>query len=310
MASGSTSFRSAVPLSVLQIWVSIISTFAKIGHFKGNLPAALWTFLENPQILKAGQNVTQDLKQLKNESQPPNSTPDIGGIELAKLVKERGVISDAQLGLAQICAVVLGAKLDKTTPVQVSSNWDDLELSAEQLEYAALDPLASLKIYHWLSTVSAPEEITDKTLPGTHISVYQEDGQVIAHGVLSCKPHTASLRSVNHLPTCTCVTIQEVLIPAVVIHHYKTSLSALGPAPFDILVKSTKLCSCAMLLTPPEEPVTEPSPSTSAPTMPTFPSSFSSSLCWNNFSISYSSLISSGLILFLFFALLTLSWCI
>jgi hypothetical protein len=89
MESGSTSFRSAVPLSVLQIWVSIISTFAKIGHFKGNLPAALWTFLANPQILKAGWNVMQDLKQLKNESQPPNSTPYTGGIELAKLAKEK-----------------------------------------------------------------------------------------------------------------------------------------------------------------------------------------------------------------------------
>jgi hypothetical protein len=175
------------------------------------------------------------------------------------LAKERGVISDAQLGLGDICAAVLGAKMDKTTPVRVSSNWDDLELSAEQLEYAALDPYGSLEIYHQLMRVSPPQEITDTTLPGTPVSVYQDDGQVIAHGILSREPPTPSLSGVNYSPTHAHVTIEEVLVPAAIIRLHKTSLSALGPTPFDILVKCTKLHSLTMALTTPEEPVTEPS---------------------------------------------------
>lgn len=54
-------------------------------------------FLANPQILKVGRNVTQDLKRLERESQGSNPAPYTGGVELAKLAKDLGVISDARV---------------------------------------------------------------------------------------------------------------------------------------------------------------------------------------------------------------------
>jgi ribonuclease D len=116
-------------------------------------------FLANPQILKVGWNVTQDLLRLERESQGSNPRPYAGGIELAKLAKGLGVISDARTGLADICAVVLGVRLDKTTPVRLSSNWDSLSLSPQQVEYAAADALVALQVYHRLSQIPVPKRI-------------------------------------------------------------------------------------------------------------------------------------------------------
>jgi succinylglutamate desuccinylase len=65
---------------------------SQIGHFKGNFPIALKTFLANPQVLKAGIKVTQDLRRLGQESKPDTSY--VGALELAKFAKDRNVISD------------------------------------------------------------------------------------------------------------------------------------------------------------------------------------------------------------------------
>jgi hypothetical protein len=43
--------------------------------------------------LKAGRNVAQDLKRLQDECQ--STIPFTGAVELAKLAKDRGAISDA-----------------------------------------------------------------------------------------------------------------------------------------------------------------------------------------------------------------------
>ena len=184
------------PTAVIQIaygkWVHIF----QIAQFNGKLPLALKSFLQNPQILKAGRNVSQDLKRLQNECN--SQTPFVGAVELANLAKAQGVISDAHAGLAEICAAVLHARLNKPTDLRVSSNWDNDVLSSEQLQYAALDAWASLQIYHQLSQFALPEVITDSALPGTPVSIHQDDGQIIAHGILSLELHEKRCREVNH----------------------------------------------------------------------------------------------------------------
>jgi hypothetical protein len=103
------------PTAIIQIaykkWIYIF----QIAQFNGKLPSALKSFLQNPRILKAGRNVSQDLKHLQKECNPQILF--VGGVELAKLAKERGVISDAHIGLADICAAVLYARLDKSIPL-------------------------------------------------------------------------------------------------------------------------------------------------------------------------------------------------
>src|SRR6266487_3419027 len=150
----------------------------QISQFKGKLPAVLLSFLQNPQIIKAGRNVTQDLKRLEKECS--SHIPFVGAVELAQLAKAHGVVSDAHVGLADLCAAVLHARLDKSTPLRVSTDWDNSQLSSEQLRYAALDAWVSLQICHCLSKIPLPALITESTLPSTPVSVLHDDGQVIA----------------------------------------------------------------------------------------------------------------------------------
>lgn len=58
---------SAQPTAILQIAYKSWFNIFQIGHFKGNLPTALKNLLANPQIIKAGRNVAQDLKRLEKE---------------------------------------------------------------------------------------------------------------------------------------------------------------------------------------------------------------------------------------------------
>ena len=162
-------------------------------------------------------------------------------MELAKLAKEKGAISDARLSLADICAAVLHARLDKSTPLRVRTDWDQPELSPEQCQYAALDAWASLQIYNQLSKVSLPGPITDDMLPGTPVSILQDDHQVIAHGILSQEPLSSTWKSVNHTKSRTRITVQKVLVPAAVLPLHEASLASFGPAPFDVLVKKSRI---------------------------------------------------------------------
>ena len=121
------------------------------------------------------------MKQLEREC--ISHIPYAGAVELAHMSKAHGIVSDAHVGLADLCAAVLHACLDKSTPLQISTDWENSQLFSEQLRYAALDAWVALQIYHHLSQIPVPGMITESTLLGTPVSVLQEDGQVIAQGV-------------------------------------------------------------------------------------------------------------------------------
>jgi hypothetical protein len=183
------------------------------------------------------------LRRLEKECK--SAKPFIGAVELAALAKKKGAISDAWAGLADICAAVLHEKLDKATAVRVSTEWDNSELSNEQKEYAALDALASLKIYHRLAQVPTSDKISDEAIPGTPVSILQDDGQVIAQGIISLNTTESPCRGLRQTPTRACVTIQNVVVPAAILPlHNNASLGSIDSVPFDILVKCTKLRSC------------------------------------------------------------------
>ncbi len=185
-----------------------------------------------------GRNVGQDLKRLQKECKSP--IPFAGALDLANLAKAKSVISDARVGLADLCATVLHARLDKSSPLRVRTDWDNDELSSEQLKYAALDAWVSLQIYQKLSHVSPPEKITQFTLPGTPVSILQDDGQVIAHGILSLDS-TSPCRGINLTSTRACVTVQHVTVPAAILPLHGITLASLGTPPFDIVVKRSKI---------------------------------------------------------------------
>jgi hypothetical protein len=205
---------------------------------KGNLPGALRSFLQNPHILKVGRNVGQDLKRLQKECQ--SSISFAGALDLANIAKSKGIISDARIGLADLCAIVLHTRLDKSSPLRVRTDWDSDELSFEQLKYAALDAWASLQIYQKISQILPSEKITQFTQPGTPVSILHDDGQVIAYGILSLNS-TSPCRGINITSTRACVTVQHITVSAAILPLHGITLSSLGPPPFNVVVKQSKI---------------------------------------------------------------------
>ena len=120
-----------------------------------------------------------------------------GAVELASLAKSCHVITDARVGLADICAVVLHCQLDKPTHLRISTNWTMAELSAEQIQYAIRDAWVSLQIYNQLSKIKIPGPLSEPALPGTQVILRHSDGQSIAHGWISHQIGGSSHKGVN-----------------------------------------------------------------------------------------------------------------
>ncbi|KAJ7506313.1 hypothetical protein B0H11DRAFT_1903699 [Mycena galericulata] len=79
----------------------------------GRIAPVLMQVLQNPQILKVGRAVSGDLKYLEQATCP--SQPFVGAVDLAKMAKDRLVVTNAKISLADLCAVTLGTRLNKNT---------------------------------------------------------------------------------------------------------------------------------------------------------------------------------------------------
>ncbi|KAK0462161.1 ribonuclease H-like domain-containing protein [Armillaria novae-zelandiae] len=144
------------------IWIFQLNDHIHSGPF----PSQLITFLKNPCILKVGQNVNLDLRNLQEES--GIKQPFAGGVDVAHLPKCKGVVKNTWISLADLCARVLKVHLNKDLATRISPDWHSDELSSEQLHYAALNAWASLKIYEELEQMQVPGEVIAFT-PGQDI---------------------------------------------------------------------------------------------------------------------------------------------
>lgn len=107
---------------------------------KVHLPDFVIEIFENKDITKVGVAIKDDLNSL-NKLAPFN--PD-GFIDLQKFVKQFGIEDN---GLKKLVANVLGFRISKKSQ---TSNWEQQDLTHEQLEYAATDAWACHQIYEVL----------------------------------------------------------------------------------------------------------------------------------------------------------------
>ncbi len=116
---------------------SFLFQLKKIG-----LPNRLKEILANPNIIKAGVAIRDDIKALnKLNSFTPN-----GFVELQTFVRNYGI---EDMSLAKLSAIVLGFRISKS---QRLSNWESDSLSEAQQRYAATDAWVGYKIYSKLIT--------------------------------------------------------------------------------------------------------------------------------------------------------------
>ncbi|KAJ3717330.1 hypothetical protein C8R42DRAFT_587212 [Lentinula raphanica] len=200
---------------------------------------ALRQILCNPRILKVGRNVAIDLKYLEQATASPANSF-VGAIDLAKLAKERLVIKRATMGLADLCAATLGKRLNKNVSERVSTLWENEALSRAQIEYAALDAYASLRIYEQLISIPVPSPLPSDTVPtsGDPILLFGDDrSRLIARGRISehYKPRS-SYNNINITDLRCVIEVTDVYVPGAVIStHHKRSLESFGSAPFHLV---------------------------------------------------------------------------
>lgn len=111
---------------------------------KISLPGFIIEILENPDIIKVGVAIKDDLKSL---CQIKTFTP-AGFIELQEYVKNYGIEDN---GLKKIVANVLGFRISKKNQ---TSNWENKILTKEQLSYAATDAWTCYKTYIRLTNIN------------------------------------------------------------------------------------------------------------------------------------------------------------
>jgi ribonuclease D len=104
------------------------------------LPNEVLKILSNPDIIKVGAAVREDIRNL----QKVNYFESASFLELQSYVKFFGI---ENYGLKNIAAIVLKFRISKA---QRLSNWENFVLTADQNLYAATDAWLGYEIYHTL----------------------------------------------------------------------------------------------------------------------------------------------------------------
>lgn len=123
------------PPSLLQL---ATSSEVFLFQFKlTGLTSGLCDVLSNPNILKAGVSIKDDLKELRKlrEFEPA------GFVELATHARKAQI---KNLGLRGLAALLLGFRISKR---EQTSNWGSNNLTESQLRYAATDAWLGREIY-------------------------------------------------------------------------------------------------------------------------------------------------------------------
>ena len=114
---------------------------------KIGLPSELTDLLKDPEIMKVGAAIKDDIRGL----QKLNDFDANGFLELQDYVSNFGIES---FSLKKLSAIVLNFRISKRQQV---SNWEASELSPGQLRYAATDAWVSLKIFEKLKASKSEE---------------------------------------------------------------------------------------------------------------------------------------------------------
>ena len=105
------------------------------------IPASLLELLSDPNILKIGTAVNNDLEVMKRSVKIKPQ----GFVDLQVFVQEYNIKS---LALAKMAGIVLGVRISKS---QQTSNWENKKLTEAQQRYAATDAWMCYRIYEKLT---------------------------------------------------------------------------------------------------------------------------------------------------------------
>jgi hypothetical protein len=145
--------------------------------------------------------------------------------------------------LKELSALVLGFKLNKNDTIRVSTEWENANLSQDQIMYIAQDAHASKCIYEKLVELEKYGNVPQNAAPGLPVIIYQEDGQkIIAYGTWSSlnSEENAVIDNIalHTSDKLVAIEIQKISVPGAIIESHKNqALKDFGPPPFRLVCK-------------------------------------------------------------------------
>lgn len=134
------SFRKGeyYPISLVQIATPGLVYLIRTN--KTGFTSGLRTLFENPNIIKAGISILDDLRELQKFG---HFNP-AGVVDLNQVAQAAGV---KNIGVRSLSAIMLGVRISKS---QQTSNWERDSLSKSQIYYAATDAWICMQLYEKL----------------------------------------------------------------------------------------------------------------------------------------------------------------
>ncbi|KAI9488288.1 hypothetical protein BDB00DRAFT_877589 [Zychaea mexicana] len=174
------------------------------------LPTSLSALLSSNRILKVGRNVSKDLSNIEEDFNIRCK----GACELGAFCKSQGAIQDGRMGLKNMCEVIFGRTLYKGDDVRQSS-WDALDLTEDQVHYAALDAWASLQVFEEVRSHGVIGLPISQPTEGTDISFHPgRMKDAAAYGEIAKQYN--ELNGVQVKKNQVIITVKRVLIPAAI----------------------------------------------------------------------------------------------
>ncbi|KAG6818808.1 hypothetical protein H0H93_001463 [Arthromyces matolae] len=244
-------------LDVIQIAVEHVVYVFQVSRLKtpAAVPPCLRALLTHSQIIKSGYSVRADLQRIADvwslsvlQDQLRNSDSNV--IELSSLARLKGKASNSMPSLAALSGLILQKRITKSDSIRCS-RWSNLNLSQEQITYAATDAYACWCIWKSLSCLpSVGQHITSEHMPGQLVTLHSGK-KAVALGTLMDAPDLVSVpplgsndaHKIHVTPSRTVIRIDKVLIPGHIVALYHETLETLSHEiiPFHIVVSRSTL---------------------------------------------------------------------
>ncbi|CAO2836618.1 unnamed protein product [Amaranthus hypochondriacus] len=145
-------------VSIMQIASEKIAFIVDLIKLYDDAPeimnSCLSRILHSPRVLKLGYNFQCDMHQLAQSYQNLDCFK-----RFEMLLDIQKVFKEPCGGLSGLVKKILGTGLNKT---RRNSNWEQRPLTQQQLEYAALDAVVLVHLFHHIGSHSQPLDVHDK----------------------------------------------------------------------------------------------------------------------------------------------------
>ncbi|KAJ7153309.1 hypothetical protein C8R46DRAFT_1357190 [Mycena filopes] len=167
-------------------------------------------------------------------------------IDLGRVAKTKGAVSDVKAGLSMLTGCVLGHSIAQTSTIRLS-DWSLPQLTLDQQTLAAAKAYSGYRIWQTLmldKSVGLPVYVP---IPGTLVNIRGGGSRVVALGTVVEQPPLGSSISIRHgveggekninlTRTRILVQVDDIRIPGYEPALHKLSLEKMGPPPFQIVM--------------------------------------------------------------------------